>query len=667
MSSPEAPKATAWGPLGRGLVTGAVYGAAYCAVEALGAAVIFEWLGAGAGILRIIEGELVSLLVRYALLGAVLGLVTSPAVSVVERVLPARWRGPGINFQLLGLTFIAISLFWNPDSVLPRRFYVVAAFGAQGLILLGILLGRLLRAALRRLPPSWRRPALAAAGVAVVLAVGLRSTGARARLPVRPRGAAGPHVVLIVVDTLRRDHLSAYGYSRPTSPHIDRLAAEGALFERAYSTASWTLPAHASLFTGLYVSTHATDAGQSRLPPSLPTLAQILAARGYRTAAFSANPWVTSLGGFDRGFERFDYLGVQTVTGVFFLNLVQEGWRERRGLPPPDLGGEEVTDGLVRWIDEVAPTGRPFFAFANYMEAHEPYGSVPEPFFSTYLETPLAPTIGRQWVRDTPLFLCASCLVGGEAPPGLQCAGAGWRVTPDRLRASTALYDAGVLYVDHQVGRVVEALDRAGLRDQTLLIVTSDHGESLGERGQMGHGGLLYNSVLEIPLVVRYPRLFPAGTRVAAPASLVDILPTVTAATGALVRPAADAIDLGAGGGAAGRPLLAEYFPIAEHVWKAVGRRLRCDYHRAGRESASLQEEGYKYVWSSTGDHELFDIAADPSEERSILREQPEVASRLDAELRAWRARLTSPRTGAERDAIDPATRKALESLGYVN
>jgi hypothetical protein len=116
--------------IGRGLWAGALYGAAYGAVEALGAVIIFEWLGAGAGILRIVEGELVSLLVQYVLLGVAVGVLVAPAVAATERFLPPRWRGPGINFQLLGLAFIAIAFCWNPDSVLPRRFYVVAAFGA---------------------------------------------------------------------------------------------------------------------------------------------------------------------------------------------------------------------------------------------------------------------------------------------------------------------------------------------------------------------------------------------------------------------------------------------------------------------------------------------------------------------------------------------------------
>ena len=649
----------------RALWTGAAYGAAYFATEALGAAAVFAWLGAGMGIFRVLEREMLSLFAQYTLLGVILGILTAPVAAVLEPRLPPRWRGPGINFQILGWTFIAISFLWNPDSILPRRFYVFAAFGAQALILLFILLGRLARAGARRIPPGWRRPALAAGVVALVATAFLLSPRAPSRRV--PRAAApAPSVVLIVVDTLRRDHLSAYGYARPTSPHIDRLAAEGALFAHAYSTASWTLPAHASLFTGLYASTHRTDTGHIRLPASLLTLAQVLAARGYRTAGFSANPWVTPMNGFDRGFERFDYVGVRTVTGVFFLNLVREGWRTRRGLAPPDLGGQDVTDNLLGWIEEVRPGGSPFFAFANYMEAHEPYGSVPEPFFSAFLSDPVSPTAGRHWVREAPLFLCSSCSDEGESD-GVRCAGGRWRVTPERARAAMALYDAGVLYVDHQIGRVVEALDRAGLRDDTLIVVTSDHGETLGERGQMGHGGLLYDSVLAIPLVIRYPRLFPSGMRVEEPASPVDVLPTIAAAAGAPHPALPDARRLGPGSVPADRAVLAEYFPVAEHVWKAVGRRLRCDYSLAGRESASIEREGFKYIWSSHGENELYELGTDAAEERNVLRERPELASRLDAELRTWRTRLGAPRAAGEDGRIDPATRQVLESLGYLN
>lgn len=653
----------------RGIWTGAAYGAAYFLTETLGAAGVFAWLGAGVGIFRMIEREMATLLAQYVLFGAVVGLLLAPAVAAIEPRLSARWRGPGINVQLLGWAFIATAFLWNPDSILPRRFYVLAAFGAQAIILLFMVLARLGRAAARRVPSSGRAPVLAAAAMtALALLVWLGLPRSAPRPAARGSAAAlAPNVVLIVVDTLRRDHLSAYGYGRKTSPSVDRLAAEGALFERAYSTASWTLPAHASLFTGLYPSAHRTDTGSIRLPTSVLTLAQILAARGYRAAGFSANPWVTALNGFDRGFERFDYVGVRTVTGVFFLNLAREGWRARRGLAPTDLGGEDVTDSLLRWMAGAHAAGGPFFAFANYMEVHEPYGSVPEPFFSAFVAGPVPPTAGRRWVREAPLFLCSGCAEGGSEADGLQCTGGRWRVGAERVSAATALYDAGVLYVDHQIGRVIEALERARALDDTLVVVTSDHGETLGERGQMGHGGLLYNSVLDIPLVIRYPRLFPPGTRVAEPASLVDLLPTVAGAAGAPLPALADARSLASPAARAERPVLAEYFPVAEHVWRAVGRKLRCDYQLAGRESASIEKEGFKYIWSSRGDHELYEPAADPHEERNLIHDRPDVGSRLDAELRAWRARLRASRPAAEDKAMDPATRKVLESLGYVN
>ena len=231
-------------------------------------------------------------------------------------------------------------------------------------------------------------------------------------------------MVLIVVDTLRRDHVSAYGYARRTTPHMDRIAAEGVLYEQAHSTASWTLPAHASLFTGLYASTHQTDFGSIRLGDDKRTIAEMLHASGYRTAGFSANPWLNPRSGLEQGFERLDYVGVRTVTGSLFLNLAWERWRALREEPPPDLGGAAVTDRLVEWIEAAAPG--PFFAFANYMEAHEPYGSVPEPYFSAFTEAPLAPEVGREWIRDTPMFLCRGCAPGPAMASGARAGAGAW-------------------------------------------------------------------------------------------------------------------------------------------------------------------------------------------------------------------------------------------------
>jgi arylsulfatase A-like enzyme len=349
------------------------------------------------------------------------------------------------------------------------------------------------------------------------------------------------------------------------------------------------------------------------------------------------------------------------VTGSLFLNLALERWRAIRDEPPGDLGGAAVTERLLRWIDEAAPG--PFFAFANYMEVHEPYGSVPEPYFSRFTDAPLPADAGREWLRDTALFLCRACAPGPDT--GVLCESGHWRVSDERRRNAEALYDAGVLYVDAQVGRIHDALERLGLLDRTLVIVTSDHGETLGERGQMGHG-LLYNSVLEIPLVVRYPRLFPPGTKVPAPVSLVDVLPTIEDVAG-LPAAGRDGLSLVPGRALPSRPVLAEAAPFPEKAWRAIGRRLGCDYSLAGRETASLQSGSRKLIWSSAGDHELYDLAGDPREETDLRESDREQAARLEEALHAWRGALRRRRTGARSYEVDPATRKALESLGYVH
>jgi arylsulfatase A-like enzyme len=650
---------------GRGLLAGLAYGPAYLACEVLAAAAMLEWLGASARIFTVIRGELLAMLVGYAVLGAALGVALAPLVWLTERALPVRWRGPGVNYMLLAWSFIGIALLWNPQSILPRRAYVLGAFGALGVILAAILAGRAAQATGRRVPRARRRPLLAGVTVAaVVVAVRLLVGGGEVPRTAAPAGGTPrPNVVLIVADTLRRDHVSAYGYRRRTSPSIDRLAEEGALYERAYSTAGWTLPAHASLFTGLYTSTHQTDARSIRLGEGLRTLAEILRDHGYRTAGFSANPWLNPTSGLEQGFERLDYVGVRTVTGALFLTLAIDRWRAVRGQTPPDLGGAAVTERLIGWMDQAAPG--PFFAFANYMEVHEPYGSVPEPFFSTFLDAPLPRDAGQEWVRDAPLFLCRGCEPSRPESAGVRCEGGRWRVSHQRRQQAEALYDAGVLYVDAQVGRIRAALDRHGLLDRTLVIVTSDHGETLGERGQMGHG-LLYESVLEIPLVIRYPRLFPPRTTVPVTASLVDILPTVEEIVG-LPRSATDGVSLVPGHLPAERPVLAEQAALPERTWRAVGRRLGCDYTLAGRDSASLRSGPHKLIWSSRGDHELYDPVHDPREETNLARERPEEVRRLAEALQGWRAALRKRSTGGHTYEVDPATRKALESLGYVN
>jgi arylsulfatase A-like enzyme len=586
---------------------------------------------------------------------------------------------------LLAIVFIAVSYLWNPESIVPRYTYILLAFGAWVVILVAASMGKLMRwvgrmpflrsvAKIRPVARAFVYGTLCLVlGVVAYFALRSPSTGHRV-LSSTGSTAARANIVLIVLDTLRQDHLGTYGYRRRTSPTIDRIAEEGVVFETAYTTAPWTLPGHASLFTGTHTTTHEADHGHLHLAAAKRTLAEILSESGYRTAGFSANPWLSPISGLEQGFERFEYLGTQTTTSALFLNLVKERARSLiTGSAHRDLGAENVNTHLLRWLEKVRHGDAPFFVFTNLMEVHEPYGTVPEPFFSAFLDHPLPRDIGREWVRETPLFLCRDCQgtsegfeAGPTEPP--QCVDGRWRLSATRLEATKALYDAGILYVDHQIERIYNALESAGILDETILIITSDHGESLGERGDMGHGTLLHETVLKVPLIMRYPPVFPQGLRVSRPVSLIDVLPTIEHILGLPRSVLNDAVSLAPGGELTARPerVLAEYFPLEENVWKTMGRRFNCDYHVAGRSSASLQRGPFKYIWSSTGEQELYNLRTDPTEMENLARELPRVVQELDQELQAWRDDLKPERSSAEHYEMDPATKEALKSLGYV-
>ena len=327
---------------------------------------------------------------------------------------------------------------------------------------------------------------------------------ALSRLPT-PRPDS-PNVLVIVVDTLRADHLSSYGYSRPTSPNIDRLAEQGVLFQNAVSTCSWSYPSHVSLVTGLYQFQHGVEDVQpmhvlSPSPPSFNrslTLGEALEQRGYRTAAFSANrTYFTRDLGFGRGFIHFeDYFDspadmfVRTLYGKEFARIYLNrtdhskpkrllrflGWDsllDKDDEGSVQAGGAQgvhkrapvVNQELFHWIDQSAPE-RPFFAFLNYYDVHHPYGG-PHNF-------PAGP-----WPQQSPV---------------------------DQ-------YDNGVRYVDDAIGQLMAEMARRGLDRKTIIVFTSDHGESLGQHSIGYHGESLYWEQIHVPLIFWYPGHVPSGIR----------------------------------------------------------------------------------------------------------------------------------------------------------
>lgn len=428
----------------------------------------------------------------YLAVGALLGLA---------RLTPLGRLGPLVGWLLL----VALA----DEGVAPRWLSAALVLVAHTLPPLGVRLCKvghrfpnraLATNTLENEPPDRRRSLVqgwALLGLAVVLLLGSLPTGV-SRPPIGVPGA-GPNVVLVVVDTLRADHVGAYGYARPTTPAVDRLAAEGLRFEHARANASWTLPSHGSLFTGLLPSEHGAHAAHPTLGDGPATLAQAFDERGYRTVGLSANAWVSAGTGLDRGFERFHFLGADGISSQLLLPLVFSA--------PEDLGGRSITDHAVQAIADAARADEPLFLFANYLEAHEPLGTIPEPARSRFSEQPVDPGAGRRWVRELPLFWCAC---EADRDP-LRCEDGLFRAPAPRVRQTIDQYDAGVAYVDARIGELRAALERVGQLDNTVFVVTSDHGEHLGEDGRLGHMVWLTEPLLRVPLVVRYPPALTPG------------------------------------------------------------------------------------------------------------------------------------------------------------
>ncbi len=462
-----------------------------------------------------------------------------------------------------------------------------------------------------------------------------------------------PDILLLVLESTPATHLSGYGYLRPTTPHLDRLAAEGVLYEQAISAGAWTLEAHASLFTGLYGSQHGTHLGHPYLREDVVTLAEMLRARGYDTAAFSTNDWVNERFGFQRGFDTFRWAKrtLEWLTPVFSAETKLE--KVIRYLRDPVYPiGHRNNRLLKNWILQARRRGRPFFAYALYFDPHYPYRPI-FPYAREYLKG-----LTRPWWRV-------------NLDPDRYMAGAA-RMAPEDLEVLTALYDSRLTSTDASLGELLDFLRGSGILDGTAVFVVADHGENLGEHGLMSHQYSVHDTLVRVPLIIRYPPSFPPGERVVEQVQTLEIFTTVM-----------DLLGIGkseipndvrgrslAPAKLADRPLP---YAISEYLVPNLARMRRLwpdrDFSRYDRSLRAIRQNGWKYIAASDGGRELYDLAADPGEERNLVRQEPNRARALQAQLDDWLAsvarRAEEPAPEAVADLDSQVARRLLD-LGYL-
>jgi arylsulfatase A-like enzyme len=429
--------------------------------------------------------------------------------------------------------------------------------------------------------------------------------------PARPR-----HVMLVVVDTLRADHLGFYGYERPTSPGLDAWAARGAVFEQALATSPWTLPSFASIYTGELPSRHEAarvagprDVGTvvGRLNAELRTLAEILGEAGFATAAIVNNPFLEPRTGVERGFDHYDW---------------------HPGANHDMRRAEDVVDRGLSWLE--AAGDQPSLLVLHLFDPHLDYDPPPATrgrFTAGYEGRLRYPVSDRRRIRKQ--------LLATE---------------PDDRAFIVGAYDEEVLYVDAELTRLLGSLDDAGRLGETLVVLVADHGEEFFEHGGFEHGRTVYQEVLRVPLVVWGPGIRPA--RIRAPVSIVDVLPTVLEALALAPEPEI-----------AGRSL----WPLLRGGAAPPPRALFAENMVQGVERKAVLRWPHKLALDTATDRsQLFDLAVDPGETRDRSAEKPKLAATLRVELdtRLGGARAARPGSRVE---FSQEVEERLRQLGYLD
>jgi arylsulfatase A-like enzyme len=546
-------------------------------------------------------------------------------------LLPAAWRWPepvslAASLIFPFLAFLSLLFLYEP---LHRYAQLLLAAG------LATQTARFIAAHSRGFHTLVRRTIVWIVIVAVGLAMGVHGwewMGERrafAKLP--PPAPGAPNVLMIVLDTVRAQNLSAYGYHRNTTPQLEKFAKAGISFDRAIAPTSWTLPSHATMFTGRWPHELTAD-WLTALDGAYPTLAEVLGARGYVTAGFIANEkYVSRQFGLGRGFLHYEDILTSWETIVRSSSLCHYiAARLRSRLGYQDVLGRkdaaQVNQEFLDWLSR--QERRPFFVFLNYFDAHNPYFP-PKPFDTMF---------GSKNPRRKPINWYT------------------WEGSPADLQLEVDAYDGSIAWLDRQLGLLFDELQKRNLFENTLTIVTSDHGEEFGEHNLVMHGTSLYMPSLHVPLLLRLPGRVPAGKSVAEPISLRDLPATVVGLVGLEATDRFPGISLARywngtnnGGDPIANPLLSEI---------TFTPNLPARYPVTRGDMKSLVANNKHYIKNGDGREELYHFDNDPAEGRDLAG--AEETKPVLTWLRSSLARILGKHSSA--DSLPAATDAAHRS-----
>lgn len=481
-----------------------------------------------------------------------------------------------------------------------------------------------------------------------------------------------PNILLIVMDTARAQN----AFDPDVTSNLHTIAEEGTTFTNTFTTAPWTLPSHASMFTGQYTSNHDTHAGTKRFDPDVPTLAERLHEGEYQTVGISNNTWVSSDFGFDRGFEEF-IVGWELLNGGADLPTIAKnhegtisqvravGRELLRADAPKTLvnaaytqflrkrydDGARVTNWRIRrWLSKQWDTSRSFFMFVNYLEPHLDYDP-PKRFRDEQIPETMETSFVENVNQDAWSYIC------GQK-----------EMDTRNFEALSALYNGELAYLDYRIGQVINHLDELDVLDKTVVMIVGDHGENIGEHNLMDHQYSLNDTLLHVPLIIRYPEMFDVNSEKEELVELRDLYPTILDLAG-VDQPDDETVSEHSLLDEGIRDYILGEYRMPQPSMEALEKRVENvpdevrEYDRGLR---CIRTTKWKYIEGTDGSEELYDIGTDPNETTNVANNHPRICADFAERLTAERGELSRVDHVESAMDIDMTTEQRLENLGYL-